>query len=147
MAIIDLYSRKALCWRTFNTMDAVQYAALLEETIVQYGCPAIFNTDQGSQCTSDVWIDVLAKNGVRISMDGKNRALDNIFIERLWRSVKYEDIYLNRYESVVELKRGLNKYFDYYNRERFHQSLGYLTPDEAYQSFQTSCLETDTLAG
>jgi putative transposase len=101
MAIIDLYSRKTLCWRTFSTMDAAQYAALLEEAIVQYGCPAIFNTDQGSQFTSDVWIDVLAKNGIQISMDGKNRALDNIFIERLWRSVKYEDMYLNRRNSFL----------------------------------------------
>jgi putative transposase len=146
MAIIDLYSLKTLCWRTFNTMDAAQYAALLEEAIAQYGCPAVFNTDQGSQFTSDVWIDVLTQNGIRVSMDGKNRALDNIFIERLWRSVKYEDIYLNRYESVIELKRGLTKYFNFYNRERFHQSLDYLTPDVAYQSFQSVGLESDTLA-
>lgn len=137
MAIIDLYSRKALTWQTFNTMDAAQYAALLDDTIAQYGHPDIFNTDQGCQFTSDVFTGVLLKHGVQISMDGKNRALDNIFIERLWRSVKYEDIYINRYESVTELKDGLRRYFKFYNEERFHQSLNYSTPDDVYLSFRT----------
>ena len=94
MAIIDWFSRKVLSWRVFNTMDALQYANLLRETIEEYGCPAIFNTDQGSQFTSDVFIKVLVDYDIQISMDGKERALDNIRIERLWRSLKYEDIYL-----------------------------------------------------
>jgi putative transposase len=138
MAIIDWYSRKVLNWQVFTTMDAGQCAILLEDTISQYGCPALFNTDQGSQFTSDSFLEVLLKNEIRISMDGKNRALDNIFIERLWRSLKYEDIYLNRYETVLELKRGLMNYFHFYNTQRFHQSLDYNVPDEIYQSFQTA---------
>lgn len=97
MAIIDWFSRKVLSWHVFNTMDALQYANLLRETIEEYGCPAIFNTDQGSQFTSDVFIKVLVDYDIQISMDGKDRALDNIRIERLWRSLKYEDIYLKRY--------------------------------------------------
>jgi putative transposase len=136
MAIIDLYSRKVLSHRTFNSMDAAGYAALLEDTIDEYGIPAIFNTDQGVQFTSYAFTDVLKEHGVQISMDGKNRALDNIFIERLWRSLKYEDIYLNRYESLSELKRGIDKYFKFYNSLRFHQSLDYQTPDVMYESFR-----------
>jgi len=104
MAIIDWFSRKVLSWRVFNTMDALQYANLLRETIEEYGCPAIFNTDQGSQFTSDAFIKVLVDNDIQISMDGKDRALDNIRIERLWRSLKYEDIYLKRYETMKDLK-------------------------------------------
>ncbi|GMO36086.1 MAG: hypothetical protein Ta2B_16180 [Termitinemataceae bacterium] len=132
MAIIDLYSRKILSWQTYNTMVASEYADLLEQTIQQYGRPEIFNTDQGSQFTSDVWIDVLQKHEIKISMDGKDRALDNIYIERFWRSLKYEDIYLNRYESVSDLKKGLIKYFEFYNTKRFHQSLDYSVPDDIY---------------
>lgn len=108
MAIIDWFSRKVLSWRVFNTMDALQYANLLRETIEEYGCPAIFNTDQGSQFTSDVFIKVLVDYDIQISMDGKERALDNIRIERLWRSLKYEDIYLKRYETMKELKEGMS---------------------------------------
>lgn len=121
MAIIDWFSRKVLSWRVFNSMDALQYANLLRETIEEYGCPAIFNTDQGSQFTSDVFIKVLEDYDIQISMDGKDRALDNIRIERLWRSLKYEDIYLKRYETMKELKEGINAYYNFYNRARFHQ--------------------------
>jgi putative transposase len=136
MAIIDLYSRKVLNHIVSNTLDAPIFANCLRDTIEQYGAPAIFNTDQGCQFTSECWTSVLLEYGIAISMDGKNRALDNIFIERLWRSLKYEDIYLKHYESVKELKIGIDRYFSFYNRERFHQSLAYRTPDEMYVSFQ-----------
>ena len=141
MAIIDWFSRKVLSWRVFNTMDALQYANLLRETIEEYGCPAIFNTDQGSQFTSDVFIKVLVDYDIQISMDGKERALDNIRIERLWRSLKYEDIYLKRYETMKELKEGINAYFNFYNTARFHQSLDYNVPDEMYKCCQYNELE------
>lgn len=141
MAIIDWYSRKVLSWRVFNTMDAAQCANLLRETIEEYGCPAIFNTDQGSQFTSNVFLQVLADNYIQVSMDGTGRALDNIRIERLWRSLKYEDIYLKRYENMRELKSGVDAYFTFYNRARFHQSLDYSVPDEMYESFQCNELE------
>lgn len=136
MAIIDLYSRKVLNWIISNTLDTPLFANCLAETIERCGCPAIFNTDQGCQFTSDCWTNVLHEYGIAISMDGKNRALDNIYIERLWRSLKYEDIYIKHYESVRELRDGVSRYFTFYNEERFHQGLGYLTPDEIYQSFQ-----------
>lgn len=141
MAIIDWYSRKALSWRVFNTMDALQCAGLLRETIGEYGCPAIFNTDQGSQFTSEVFQNVLSDNHIQVSMDGKGRALDNIRMERLWRSLKYEDIYLKRYETMGELKSGVSAYFNFYNKARFHQSLDYSVPDEMYESFQSNVLE------
>ena len=141
MAIIDWYSRKALSWRVFNTMDALQCANLLQETIDEYGCPAIFNTDQGSQFTSEVFQNVLADHHIQVSMDGKGRALDNIRMERLWRSLKYEDIYLKRYETMGELKSGVSAYFNFYNSARFHQSLDYSVPDEMYESFQYNGLE------
>ena len=141
MAIIDWFSRKVLSWRVFNTMDAMQYANLLRETIEEYGCPAIFNTDQGSQFTSDVFIKVLVDYDIQISMDGKDRALDNIRIERLWRSLKYEDIYLKRYETMKDLKTGIDAYFNFYNTARFHQSLDYNVPDEMYKCFQYNELE------
>lgn len=133
-AIIDLYSRKVLSWRLSNTMDTHFCIEVLEEALHLYGTPAIFNTDQGSQFTSEAFTDVLLKKGIQISMDGKGRALDNIFIERLWRSLKYEEIYINHYESVIELKIAIDKYFNFYNSERFHQSLDYETPDEIYNS-------------
>ena len=136
MAIIDLYSRRVLNWIITNTLDAPFFANCLRETIEQYGCPSIFNTDQGCQFTSDCWTSVLHEYGITISMDGKNRALDNIYVERLWRSLKYEDIYIKQYESVRELRDGVARYFRFYNTERFHQSLDYRTPDEMYQSFQ-----------
>lgn len=136
-AIIDLYSRKVLSWRISNTLDTAFCIEALEEAIDQYGEPAIFNTDQGSQFTSEKFIAVLKRHKISISMDGKGRALDNVYIERLWRSLKYEDIYLNSYEIMKDLKEGVKRYFIFYNAERFHQSLGYLTPEEMYKSFST----------
>ena len=132
MAVIDLYSRKVLNWSLSNTMSADWCAEVLEETIKNNGCPEIFNTDQGSQFTSDVFINVLKYNEIKISMDGKGRALDNIFIERLWKSVKYEHVYLYVYEDGISLYKGLEKYFTFYNQERLHQSLNYKTPNEIY---------------
>jgi putative transposase len=134
MAIIDLYSRKVLTWRLSNTMDAEFCVSALEEAIAIYGVPSIFNTDQGSQFTSEGFTSVLDRYGIQISMDGVGRALDNIFVERLWRSVKYEEIYLNEYRSMEELKISLKRYFTFYNTQRFHQSLEYATPDEIYYS-------------
>jgi putative transposase len=134
VAIIDLYSRKVLSWSLSNTMDAEFCVSTLNEAIETYGVPAIFNSDQGSQFTSDAFIKVLKNKGIRISMDGKGRALDNIYVERLWRSLKYEEIYLNDYRSMDELKARLKGYFRFYNTERFHQSLEYATPDEIYYS-------------
>ncbi len=133
-AIIDLYSRKVLSWRISNTMDAEFCVAALEEAIAIWGVPAIFNTDQGSQFTSEAFVGALESHGIRISMDGRNRALDNIFVERFWRSLKYEDIYLKDYQTMEELKQGLKRYFGFYNSERFHQSLDYKTPNIVYGS-------------
>lgn len=133
-AIIDLYSRKVLSWRVSNTMDAEFCVAALEEAIATWGVPAIFNTDQGSQFTSEAFVSVLESHGIRISMDGRKRALDNIFVERFWRSLKYEDIYLKDYQTMEELKQGVKRYFRFYNSERFHQSLDYKTPDKVYSS-------------
>lgn len=137
-AIVDLFSRRVLSWRLSNSMDSAFCVAALEEAIEKFGIPAIFNTDQGSQFTSDAFIDVLKKNNIEISMDGKGRALDNIYVERLWRSLKYEDIYLKSYGSMIELQQGVKQYFEFYNNERFHQALEYSTPVEIYESvFQT----------
>lgn len=134
VAIIDWYSRKILSWRLSNTMDAGFCVDCLEDAIKAYGTPEIFNSDQGSQFTSDMFTSVLIENAITISMDGRGRALDNIFTERLWRTVKYEDIYLKQYDSLQSLLMGLTDYFVFYNEERLHQSLGYKTPSEVYQT-------------
>ena len=134
VAIIDLFSRRILTWRLSNTMDAEFCVAVLQEAIDRFGIPAIFNSDQGSQFTSDAFIAVLIENKIEISMDGVNRALDNIYIERFWRSLKYEDIFLNDYQTMHDLKNGVKRYMDFYNKERYHQSLDYATPDEVYYS-------------
>ena len=131
-AIIDIFSRKVLTWRLSNTMDVSFCIDVLNEAICKYGKPDIFNTDQGSQYTSIEFTDRLKNNNIKISMDGKGRALDNIYIERLWRSLKYENIFLNEYNSMKGLKKGINKYFEFYNSERFHQSLDYSTPNNIY---------------
>ncbi len=131
-AIIDLNSRYVVNWSLSNTMSAEWCTEVLEQAIEQYGIPEIFNTDQGSQFTSELFINTLKINGIKISMDGKGRALDNIFIERLWRSVKYENIYLYVYENGLSLYEGLVKYFDFYNTERLHQSIDYQTPKQRY---------------
>jgi putative transposase len=132
VAILDLNSRKLLSFRVSNALSTDFCVEALEEALTRYGTPEIFNTDQGSQFTAEDFTQVLLAKGVRVSMDGKGRWVDNVFVERLWRSVKYEDIYLHAYESVRELKSALACYFDFYNVRRPHQSLGYQTPDEIY---------------
>jgi putative transposase len=138
IAIIDLHTRYVVNWSISNSMTADWCAEVLEEAIKKYGKPEIFNTDQGSQFTSDVFINILKDNDILISMDGKGRALDNIFIERLWRTVKYEDIYLKAYKNGLDLYEGLSQYFEFYNEVRFHQSLDYKTPSEIYKLKQVA---------
>lgn len=135
VVILDLYSRKVLSWRLSNTLDTDFCIEALNEAIETYGVPAIFNSDQGCQYTSTNFIDELKRHHIRISMDGKKRALDNIYVERLWRSLKYEDIYIKSYRTMPELKEGIHRYFDFYNTERFHQSHEYQTPEVMYESF------------
>ena len=132
VAVIDWYSRKVLSWRISNTMDTAFCVDCLQEALQRYGNPEIFNTDQGCQFTSERFTGVLKAHSIAISMDGRGRALDNIFVERLWRSVKYEDVYLKGYANSMELMIGLAEYFVFYNGERPHQSLGNLTPDTVY---------------
>lgn len=132
VAIIDLYSRKVMSWRLSNTMDASFCIEALEDAIQRFGPPEIFNTDQGSQFTSDSFTSVLKAHGVKISMDGKGRWVDNVFIERLWRSVKYEEVYLKAYQTMQEARQSLRSYFIFYNQSRFHQTLDYQTPDMVY---------------
>lgn len=132
-AIIDLHSRYVIHWSLSNSMTAEWCAQVLKAAIEKQGTPEIFNTDQGSQFTSDVFINELKRNEIKISMDGKGRALDNIFVERLWRSVKYENVYLNVYENGLTLWKGLDEYFQFYNNQRLHQSLEYKTPKEIYE--------------
>lgn len=136
VAIMDWYSRKVLSWEISNTMDNAFCISALERAIRLHGRPEIFNTDQGSQFTSNAFTDVLKDNQIKISMDGKSRWVDNVFIERLWRSVKYEDIYVKDYENIANLSNGLNKYFRFYNNERLHQSFEYQTPDHQYYQYQ-----------
>ena len=132
VAIIDWASRMVLSWRLSNTLDSSFCIEALEEAIVKYGCPDIFNTDQGSQFTSEDFTDCLRSRGIVISMDGKGRWRDNVIIERLWKSVKYEDIYLKAYGSIAEVKKGLTEYFVFYNQKRWHQSLDRKTPAMVY---------------
>jgi len=132
VAVIDWYSRKVLSWRISNALDTTFCVDCLQEALQRYGNPEIFNTDQGCQFTSESFTSVLKGRGIAISMDGRGRALDNIFVERLWRSVKYEDVYLKGYSNTMELMIGLTEYFVFYNGERPHQSLGNLTPDQVY---------------
>jgi putative transposase len=134
VAIIDWYSRRVLSWRISNTMESVFCVDCLEEALRSHDKPEIFNSDQGSQFTSEVFTDVLKREDITISMDGRGRAFDNIFVERLWRSVKHEDVYLKGYGSMGELTLGLTEYFAFYNGERPHQSLGNITPDTVYRT-------------
>ncbi len=131
VAIIDWFSRYVLTWQLSNTLDGYFCLDALQQALSQ-GRPVIFNTDQGSQFTADEFTACLERATIRISMDGRGRALDNIFIERLWRSLKYEDIYLKDYASVPELAAGLTAYFHFYNHQRPHQSLNYCTPAELH---------------
>ena len=132
VAILDLYSRKVLSFRVSNALTSEFCVEALQEALRGYGAPEIFNTDQGSQFTDEEFTKVLLAKGVRVSMDGKGRWIDNVFVERLWRSVKYEDIYLHAYDTVREVKTALTSYFRFYNARRVHQSLDYRTPDERY---------------
>jgi len=130
-AIIDWYSRYVVAWGVSNTMDVDSSVDVLEQAL-QHSQPIVFNTDQGSQFTSPIYTSRLHEREILISMDGRGRALDNVFIERLWRSVKYEDIYLNDYQSVAELIQGLDSYFQFYNQQRPHSALGGQTPAEVH---------------
>jgi len=130
--VMDWYSRSVLSWRLSNTLDSSFCVEALEEALRLYGKPEIFNTDQGSQYTSEAFTKVLLDEGIKISMDGKGRALDNVFVERLWRSVKYEEVYLKSYSTVQEVRSGLKEYFSFYNQQRLHQSLDYRAPMEVY---------------
>jgi len=132
VAIMDWNSRKVLSWRVSNTLDASFCVDALKEAIETHGAPEIFNTDQGSQFTSEEFTGVLKQHGIRISMDGKGRWVDNVFVERLWRSVKYEEVYLKAYDSIVAARASLGRYFAFYNAERRHQSLDRRTPDSVY---------------
>jgi putative transposase len=132
MAVMDWYSRQVLSWELSISMEDDFCVSALERALRLYGKPEIFNTDQGAQFTGKAFTKTLQQAKVKISMDGKGRAMDNIFIERLWRSVKYEEIYLNEYESVYELRQALKRYFQFYNHERPHQSLGDRSPSEVY---------------
>jgi putative transposase len=132
-AIIDLHTRFIVNWGISNSMTAEWCSRLVEEAVEMHGKPEIINSDQGSQFTSQDYTEMLQSKEIRISMDGKGRAIDNIFIERLWKSVKYECIYLNVFEDGVQLYKGLSSYFDFYNKERLHQALDYETPESLYK--------------
>ena len=132
VAVMDWASRRVLSWRLSNTLDPSFCTEALEEALKNFGAPEIFNTDQGSQFTSEAFTGILSAQGIRISMDGKGRWMDNVFIERLWKSVKYEEIYLKGYNTIAEAKRELGIYFEFYNRTRPHQGLDDRTPDEVY---------------
>jgi putative transposase len=132
VAIMDWHSRAVLSWRLSNTMDADFCVAALEEALAKYGKPDIFNSDQGSQFTCHAFVSVLQEHGIRISMDGRGRWLDNVFIERLWRSLKYENVYLHAYETGTEARAGIGKWIDFYNTTRPHSSLEGKTPQAYY---------------
>ena len=133
-AIIDVYSRYIVGWGLFNTLDAENTLGVLKEAISTFGKPEIINSDQGSQFTCSGWIEYLEKEGVMISMDGKGRALDNIYIERFWKTLKWEYVYLNPTEDGRELQKGLKEYLYYYNNQRTHQSLNHYTPYSWYEN-------------
>lgn len=135
VAIMDWYSRRVLSWRVSNTLDTRFCIDALEEAIERHGPPEIFNTDQGSQFTSDDFTQVLKRHDISISMDGKGRWMDNVFVERLWRSVKYEEVYLKAYDSIGNARASLGRYFAFYNSKRRHQSLDRQTPDTVYYQY------------
>jgi len=132
VAIMDWHSRRVLSWRLSNTLDTDFCVDALQEAVRRFGTPEIFNTDQGAQFTSEAFTGKLKDHGIQISMDGKGRWVDNVFVERLWRSVKYEDVYLRAYETSAELRAGLNRYFAFYNTRRRHSALDRRTPDAVY---------------
>lgn len=134
VAIIDWHSRRVLAWRLSNTLETGFCVEALEEALKRFGEPSIFNTDQGSQFTDKDFTGLLRARGIKISMDGKGRCIDNIFVERLWRSLKYEEVYLNPYDSLTEARGGIGGYFRFFNHRRPHTSLGYQTPAAYYES-------------
>ena len=138
--IMDWFSRKVLSWELSNTLDTSFCTSALKEALQRYGKPEIFNTDQGSQYTSKDFTDILKDNGIDISMDGRGRALDNVFVERLWRTVKYEEVYLKEYRNPLDARTNLGEFFIHYNEERPHQGLGYMTPSEVYSGQGTGKL-------
>jgi len=134
-AIIDWHSKKILSWKLSNTMDITLVTTVLKEALILYPKPEIFNTDQGSQYTAKAHVNILKKHDIKISMDGVGRATDNICIERFWRSIKYEEIYLNEYKNMKVLNRAIEKYMDSYNRKRLHSAIDYKTPNEVYYDY------------
>lgn len=133
VAVMDWYSRRVLAWRLSNTLDTAFCVEAVRKALWRHGTPEVFNTDQGAQFTSEDFTSVLLDHGAKISMDGKGRYLDNVFVERLWRSLKYEEVYLNAYDSVAEARAGIRAYFSFYNDERPHQALGYQTPSRFHE--------------
>ena len=131
-AVMDWYSRKVLSWRLSNTLDTEACVSALKHALHHHGVPEIFNTDQGSQFTAKKFTSVLKNHHIQISMDGKGSYQDNIFIERLWRSLKYEEVYLKAYDTVAQAKKGIGQWLDFYNSKRPHQSFKYRTPNEVY---------------
>lgn len=142
VAIIDWYSRKILSWRLSPTMDLEFCTATLKEAIETYSCPEIFNSDQGSQFTSNEFTGILLDHDIQISMDGKWRAIDNIYIERFWRSLKQEEVYPSEYDSPLEAQLGIKSYINKYNSTRIHMSLDYATPNEVYNQMTTDTWST-----
>jgi len=138
VAIMDWYSRKVLAWRVSTTMESGFCVSALQEALMNFGQPDIFNTDQGSQFTSEAFTSELLERGIKVSMDGKGRYLDNIFVERLWRSLKYEEVYLYAYDNVAEARENIGNYFNFYNNERFHAALGNQTPSAFYEGLLPS---------
>ncbi len=137
VAVMDWFSRYVLSWRVSNTLEADFCVECLEGAL-EYGCPDMFNSDQGSQFTSNIFTQKLIDNKIKISMDGRGRVFDNIFIERLWRTVKYDNIYVHEYQTVTDVRQGLQEFFELYNMERLHQSLDYQTPWEVYSGLEFS---------
>jgi putative transposase len=133
-AVLDWATRKVLSWRLSNTLTTDFCLEAVEAAVQRYGVAEIFNTDQGSQFTSDDFVDLIQGHGIRLSMDGKGRWVDNVFVERLWKSVKYEEVYLHAYDSVAEARQGLQRYFQFYNQRRPHSSLDGQTPNAVYFS-------------
>jgi putative transposase len=133
VAIIDWYSRRVLAWRLSNTMESSFCVEALREALERFPKPDIFNTDQGSQFTAEAFTGALRGAGITISMDGKGRCIDNVFVERVWRSLKYEEVFLHAYDDLHEARAGIGRYFEFYNCKRPHQALGYQTPDAFYR--------------